>query len=66
VRAADEGLAEGIAQKRPVNMRYGTWHGTRGRQRHELSVPLKRIYRLMKEAFSRVRTALKEQSMVDV
>jgi len=64
--AADGILAEGITQKKPVTIGYGTQHGNEGAHRDELFVPVIGTYRVMKGMFSWSRADLGESGTVDI
>jgi len=54
-RAADSLVKDGVLQKRPVIIGYGTGRGSGGGHKGEPSVPVKAMYRALKEAFKRHR-----------
>jgi len=54
-RAADHLVSEGILQKKPVIIGYGTGRGNGGGHKGEPSVPVKAMYRALKMAFKRHR-----------
>jgi hypothetical protein len=54
-RAADHLVSEGVLQRKPVIIGYGTGRGNGGGHKGEPSVPVKAMYRALKMAFKRHR-----------